>query len=161
MAALTNLNKHQIKFFYRSFKQECPFGVIDESAFKQIYAQIFLMGDSTKYAHFVFIAIDAEGKGAITFGDFIEFLSGMANGGLSQRLEWIFQFYDINKDGRIDREELLKVKNTTRLLLLYQKMVFGHFIFIVHFKNVTTQNLKKLWTNVKKKQKLIGPSKNG
>ena len=47
-----------MKFLYRAFKQECPNGIIDEETFKDVYENIFPLGDASKYAHLVFKCID-------------------------------------------------------------------------------------------------------
>jgi hypothetical protein len=47
--------------------------------------------------------------GGITFGDFMEFLSVITKGSTEDKLLWAFTFYDVNRDGVISREELIKV----------------------------------------------------
>ena len=47
--------------------------------------------------------------GGITFGDFMEFLSVITKGTTEDKLQWAFTFYDVNHDGVISREELIKV----------------------------------------------------
>ena len=76
----TKFTKSEVKFLYRSFKQECPNGIIDEDRFKEVYENIFPLGDAAKYAHLVFQSIDREDTGWITFGDFMEFLSVICKG---------------------------------------------------------------------------------
>ena len=49
----------------------CPDGISSEETFKEIFGKIYPLGDSSKYAHLVFISIDREETGRITFGDFI------------------------------------------------------------------------------------------
>ena len=109
MAKETNFSKTEVKILYRGFKQECPNGIIDEDTFKEVYAKIFPLGDATKYAHLVFCAIDMEKTGGITFGDFMDFLSIISKGSAMEKILWSFHFYDVNKDGMISKEELVKV----------------------------------------------------
>jgi hypothetical protein len=59
----TTFTKSEVKFLYRSFKQECPNGIIDEDRFKVVYENIFPLGDASKYAHLVFQSIDREDTG--------------------------------------------------------------------------------------------------
>ena len=47
--------------------------------------------------------------GGITFGDFMEFLSVITKGTTEDKLQWAFTFYDVNHDGVISREELIRV----------------------------------------------------
>ena len=109
MAQETKFTKEEVKFLYRAFKQECPNGIIDEDTFKEVYAKIFPLGDATKYAHLVFTAIDKEKTGGITFGDFMDFLSIISKGSPREKILWSFHFYDVNRDGQISKEEMVKV----------------------------------------------------
>ena len=47
--------------------------------------------------------------GGITFGDFMEFLSVISKGTIKDKLMWTFTFYDVDHDGVISRDEMLKV----------------------------------------------------
>ena len=109
MAQETKFTREEVKFLYRAFKQECPNGIIDEDTFKEVYAKIFPLGDATKYAHLVFTAIDREKTGGITFGDFMDFLSIISKGSPKEKILWSFHFYDVNRDGQISKEEMVKV----------------------------------------------------
>jgi len=50
-----------------------------------------------------------EKTGGITFGDFMEFLSVISKGTTQDKLSWAFTFYDVDNDGVISKEEMLKV----------------------------------------------------
>jgi len=50
-----------------------------------------------------------ERTGGITFGDFMEFLSVISKGTTMDKLSWAFTFYDVDNDGVISKEEMLKV----------------------------------------------------
>ena len=51
---------------------------------------------------------DREKTGGITFGDFMEFLSVISKGQTQDKLLWAFAFYDLDNDGVISREEMIK-----------------------------------------------------
>ena len=110
ISAETKFTKSEVKFLYRSFKQECPNGIIDEERFKEVFENIFPLGDTTKYAHLVFHSIDKEDTGGITFGDFMEFLSAISKGSVEEKILWSFHFYDIHRTGYIDKEDMEKVR---------------------------------------------------
>ena len=105
----TKLPAEEVKFLYRSFKQECPNGIIDQEGFVSIYRSIFPLGEPTKYAQLIFRSIYHQDDSRITFGDFIDFLSLVSNGTIQEKLAWSFSFYDINNDGFINREEMQNV----------------------------------------------------
>merc|ERR1711892_57864 len=109
MAKETKFTRSEVKFLYRAFKQECPNGIIDEDTFKEVYENIFPLGDAPKYAHLVFHSIDREDTGGITFGDFMEFLSVISKGSTEEKILWSFHFFDADRDGCISREEMVKV----------------------------------------------------
>lgn len=109
MAEETKFTRAEVKFLYRAFKQECPNGIIDEETFKEVYENIFPLGDASKYASLVFKCIDKEDTGGITFGDFMEFLSIMSKGTTQEKILWSFDFFDIDRNGYIERQEMIKV----------------------------------------------------
>ncbi|XP_071542241.1 uncharacterized protein [Panulirus ornatus] len=118
LSEATRFSKEELQFMYRGFKQECPTGVISEETFKEIYGKFFPLGgqpddgsgrNSAMYAHYVFGTMDQDGSGTITFGDFIMGLSVLLKGTLQERVNWIFNLYDINNDGYITKEELIDI----------------------------------------------------
>ena len=112
MALETKFTKEEVKSLYRAFKQECPTGISDEETFKDVYQKIFPLGESSKYAHLVFNSIDRDQTGGITFGDFMDFLSVLTKGSEEEKILWSFQFYDVNRDGIISRDEMIKVSQS-------------------------------------------------
>ena len=110
IVATTRFSTEKVKFLYRNFKQVCPTGISNKETLKEVFKNIYPIGDSTKYAHLVFISIDANDTGEITFGDYMTFLSRMTNGSVEEKIGWIFQFYDVNGDGVISRDEMMKVE---------------------------------------------------
>ncbi|XP_068177624.1 A-type potassium channel modulatory protein KCNIP2-like [Antennarius striatus] len=102
----TNFSKKELQVLYRGFKNECPSGVVNEETFKTIYAQFFPQGDSSMYAHFLFEAFDTNNNGSVSFEDFVVSLSIILRGSITDKLNWAFNMYDLNKDGCITREEM-------------------------------------------------------
>jgi len=117
MAEETKFTKNEVRALYRSFKQECPNGIVDEETFKEVYERIFPLGDASRYAHLVFAAIDRENTGGITFGDFMEFLSVISKGTTHDKMLWAFTFYDLDRDGVISKEEMIKVTDAIHELM--------------------------------------------
>ncbi|XP_039263497.1 A-type potassium channel modulatory protein KCNIP1-like isoform X3 [Styela clava] len=102
----TKFTKEELKSMYRTFKNECPSGVVYEDTFKSIYSQFFPSGDSNMYAHYLFNAFDDNQEGYICFEDFVMSLSSLLRGKFEEKLQWIFKLYDINHDGFITKEEM-------------------------------------------------------
>nr|KAF6346733.1 potassium voltage-gated channel interacting protein 1 [Pipistrellus kuhlii] len=109
LEAQTNFTKRELQVLYRGFKNECPSGVVNEETFKQIYAQFFPHGDATTYAHYLFHAFDTTQTGSVKFEDFVTALSILLRGTVHEKLRWTFNLYDINKDGYINKEEMMDI----------------------------------------------------
>ncbi|KAF4105385.1 hypothetical protein G5714_013047 [Onychostoma macrolepis] len=105
----TEFSKKELQFLYRAFKNECPSGVVTEDVFKLIYSQFFPQGDSSIYAHYLFEAFDTNMNGCLSFKEFVAGLSLILRGSIYDRLNWAFNFYDLDKDGFITREEMMKI----------------------------------------------------
>uniref|UniRef100_A0AAQ5YFQ2 EF-hand domain-containing protein n=1 Tax=Amphiprion ocellaris TaxID=80972 RepID=A0AAQ5YFQ2_AMPOC len=126
LEAQTNFSKRELQVLYRGFKNECPSGVVNEDTFKQIYSQFFPHGGEESmcglllmsapafvsvftYAHYLFNAFDAGHTGSIKFEDFVTALSILLRGSVTEKLQWTFNLYDINRDGYINKEEMTDI----------------------------------------------------
>uniref|UniRef100_A0A671SCH6 Potassium voltage-gated channel interacting protein 2 n=1 Tax=Sinocyclocheilus anshuiensis TaxID=1608454 RepID=A0A671SCH6_9TELE len=130
----TEFSKKELQFLYRAFKNECPSGVVTEDVFKLIYSQFFPQGDSSIYAHYLFKAFDTNRNGCLSFKEFVAGLSLILRGSIYDWLNWAFNFYDLDKDGFITREEMMKIMKSIYNLMgyvehvenLFQKMDRNH-----------------------------------
>ncbi|KAG5326959.1 KCIP2 protein, partial [Acromyrmex heyeri] len=105
----TGFSKDEIRKLYRAFKQLCPRGCAISSDLKPAYAKLFPLGDSARYAQIVFNNIDRNGDGIVNFNDLLRAMTSIINGNVDQKLSWIFEFYDLNGDGCITRQEMLTI----------------------------------------------------
>ncbi|VDM45097.1 unnamed protein product [Toxocara canis] len=139
ICAITKFTKREVQIMYRAFKQGCPCGTIMLQQFQEIYAQFFPQGNSNKYAEYVFKTFDRDEDGMISFEimesvntfrqltlnsvsssflkEFVVGLSVISRGSNTEKLEWIFDLYDINKRGCIRQTELLLVVQSIYELL--------------------------------------------
>ncbi|XP_054707530.1 Kv channel-interacting protein 4-like [Uloborus diversus] len=113
----TKFSKKEIQLMYRSFKQECPNGFVEEDTFRGIFSHFFPNGNVGLYAHYVFRTFDQNKNGAISFKDFIQCLSLMCRGTIQEKLQWAFKLYDINGDGRITKKELMDIVCSVHALM--------------------------------------------
>lgn len=87
----------------------------------------FLSTDASTYAHFLFNAFDIDRNGSIRFEDFVIGLSVLLRGSVTEKLNWAFNLYDINKDGYITKEVCLSFSNNeqSRLYLFLEHSLEG------------------------------------
>ncbi|XP_052384017.1 Kv channel-interacting protein 2 [Oncorhynchus keta] len=122
----TKFTRRELQILYRGFKNECPSGVVDEETFKLIYSQFFPQGDSSTYScttdsgffppfrlqHLRLTPTRMELGEHSDSSTFVTGLSIILRGSVTEKLNWAFNLYDLNKDGFITKEEMTDIMSS-------------------------------------------------
>jgi len=104
---LSTFPKKQIEEWYKTFMQENPSGTLSKEQF--IADNMKQFGLSRECWEYFYNALDKDASGNI---DFKEWLIGMyihQKGSLDEKLDLAFKVYDLDGNGFIEREELMKL----------------------------------------------------
>eukprot|EP01001_Neometanema_parovale_P010911 NODE_7154_length_788_cov_106.600000_g6915_i0.p1 GENE.NODE_7154_length_788_cov_106.600000_g6915_i0~~NODE_7154_length_788_cov_106.600000_g6915_i0.p1 ORF type:complete len:188 (-),score=46.22 NODE_7154_length_788_cov_106.600000_g6915_i0:168-731(-) len=103
----TNFTKDELQEWFEVFQENYPEGRMSREQFvtENVAAH---GGDDSLWDH-IFDNLDENKDGAITFNEFIQSMSHGSRGDASDKLRWIFKFYDKDKSGYIEYPEMLAI----------------------------------------------------
>ncbi|CAF0956195.1 unnamed protein product [Adineta steineri] len=125
----TEFTREQITEWYEGFILDCPTGELTKKKFIQVYRQFFPNGQAEAFCTHIFRTFDADNSGKIDFKEFLmainitgkllfdifrifylnEYQNYLAKGNPEKKLKWAFKMYDIDSNGSVDRQEMLRI----------------------------------------------------
>eukprot|EP00048_Salpingoeca_helianthica_P023826 m.27461 g.27461 ORF g.27461 m.27461 type:complete len:964 (-) comp9018_c0_seq1:25-2916(-) len=122
LVASSRFMRRELQQLYRTFKSRCPSGHVDKATFAEVYAQLngSPVDNVREYADLVFDAFEQDGKGTISFMEYITMLSVCRRGDSREKLLCVFRIYDNDGDGLLDREETHQLAASIYNLTLYK-----------------------------------------
>ncbi|XP_040838908.1 guanylyl cyclase-activating protein 2 [Ochotona curzoniae] len=94
--------------WYKKFVVECPSGTLFMHEFKRFF-KVSGNEEATQYVEGMFRAFDKNGDNTIDFLEYVAALNLVLRGTLEHKLKWTFKIYDKDRNGCIDRLELLDI----------------------------------------------------
>ncbi|CAF0936410.1 unnamed protein product [Rotaria sp. Silwood1] len=105
----TKYSEEQIQAWHTGFLKDCPSGKLDKKQFLNVYKKFYPEGKADKYCNFVFKAFDTDNNNWIDFTEFLQAVGVSQHGSLREKLGMAFDIYDQNKDGQINRKDMIKI----------------------------------------------------
>ncbi|KAI5936093.1 guanylyl cyclase-activating protein 2 [Manis javanica] len=98
----------ELQEWYKKFVVECPSGTLFMHEFKRFF-KVTGNREATQYVEGMFRAFDKNGDNTIDFLEYVAALNLVLRGTLEHKLKWTFKIYDKDRNGCIDRLELLDI----------------------------------------------------
>ncbi|XP_033622366.1 guanylyl cyclase-activating protein 2 isoform X2 [Fukomys damarensis] len=98
----------ELQEWYKRFVVECPSGTLFLHEFKRLFK---VTGDegASRFVENMFRAFDKNGDNTIDFLEYVAALNLLLQDSLEHKLRWTFKIYDKDRNGCIDRLELLDI----------------------------------------------------
>ncbi|KAJ1068427.1 hypothetical protein K5549_005123 [Capra hircus] len=98
----------ELQEWYKKFLDECPSGTLFMHEFKRFF-KVPDNEEATQFVEGMFRAFDTNGDNTIDFLEYVAALNLVLRGTLEHKLKWTFKIYDKDRNGCIDRQELLDI----------------------------------------------------
>eukprot|EP01095_Lingulamoeba_sp_RSL-Kostka_P006234 TRINITY_DN194_c1_g2_i1.p1 TRINITY_DN194_c1_g2~~TRINITY_DN194_c1_g2_i1.p1 ORF type:complete len:224 (-),score=69.16 TRINITY_DN194_c1_g2_i1:23-694(-) len=104
----TKYDGKELRKWYSLFLEEYPNGLITKNEFIVRNMQYCEFGDTDFWGH-VFEIIDTDHSNQISFVEWVTLLSCLSRGTVDDKLKFMFELYDSDNSGYIDRNEVTKI----------------------------------------------------
>ena len=106
----TKFDEKTIKGWFKGFKQDCPDGKLTPTQFIDNYKKLFPKGtNADDFCSHIFRTFDKDKNGFVDFKEFLLTINVTSTGTADEKLKWAFKMYDIDDDGVIVEDEMVKI----------------------------------------------------
>jgi len=105
----TQYKKRYLKRWYKKFMKEYPEGKLDKEQFNEVFGNMYKTKANNNLVDHIFRSFDRDNDGFHCFKELMLGFSTASNGTMREKLEWLFNVYDIDGDGKITIDELSDV----------------------------------------------------
>lgn len=100
----THFQKEDLERWYKTFMKSYPDGLMNQQQFFDVYGKVY--SADKNIAINLFKSFDANGDGFVSFRELMITLSLSTKGSKEEKLQWLFNVYDFDGNGRITLDEV-------------------------------------------------------
>ena len=121
LVAKTHFKKYDLERWYKRFMKQFPRGGMTEEEFFSIYGTLFTDTFCSTIAKHIFGSFDTNKDGVISFQELMTTLSMTIKGTNEEKVEWLFNVYDFDGNGKISMEEFQNITSVIQKALQHPK----------------------------------------
>ena len=124
LVAKTRFKKCDLERWYGRFMKQFPRGGMNEEEFLKIYGGLFTDTFCSAITKHVFRSSDQNKDGVVSFQELMMTLSMTINGTNEEKVEWLFNVYDFDGNGKISLQEFKDIANAIQKVLQKEPKIY-------------------------------------
>lgn len=108
---------HEIREWSHSFRIMFPSGKISLPSLNDLFSVLFPFGNVAPFCSRLFSNINISQSGEIELEELLIAFTILFKGSSFERVRWIFRFYDVDNDGFVSRDELIRGLESVNMMI--------------------------------------------